>query len=320
MGERALITGGAGFIGFHLARALVARGFRVTLVDNFFRSAVDAELQGLLHDVDLVECDLTQPIAPHMLDGGYSQIYHLAAVVGVRYSNEIPHYVLRTNLLTTIHLLDWCVEHPDARVLFSSTSEVLDGSIRLGLASIPVRESVPFIIADPALPRASYALSKMAGELLCHHYARAYRFPVRVVRLYNVYGPRMGYDHVIPQLIQRIQDRQDPFVLYGADQTRAFCHVDDAVSAMIRLMELPSADPVVANVGNDQEEIRIRDLAQQLFAITAFSPTLRIRPAPRGSPDRRCPDLTTIRQLIDYQPTTPLAIGLRQTYAWYTQQ
>src|SRR5690242_14460122 len=109
MGGRALITGGTGFIGLHLAKALLARGTSVTLVDNFFRSQRDADLRAVLDYVDLIEYDLTQPIQDRDIADDYTQVYHLAAIVGVRHSNETPHYVLRTNLLATINVLDWCV-------------------------------------------------------------------------------------------------------------------------------------------------------------------------------------------------------------------
>jgi UDP-glucuronate decarboxylase len=317
MHEHILITGGSGFIGLHLARAIVARGGRVTLVDNFFRHAMDDALQALLPAVTLVEHDLTQPLPADRLGGGYTHVYHLAAIVGVRYSNEVPHQVLRTNLLSTINVLDWCARQPHIAVCFASTSEVYAGAVGLGQAAVPTAEATPLTIVDPMLPRASYAESKIAGEMLCLNYARAYTFPIRIMRYHNVYGPRMGYEHVIPQFIQRILEQQDPFAIYGAYQRRAFCYVDDAVEATLRLMALPNEEQLIVNIGNDQQEIQIKSLAAMLFAIAGVGPTLSIQPAPPGSPERRCPDLSSLRQLTGFTPQVDLEDGLRRTFEWY---
>lgn len=317
MDERVLITGGAGFIGLHLARALVARGVEVTLVDNFFRATQDHDLRALLPHVRLIEYDLTQPIDAEVVGSGYTQVYHLAAIVGVRYSNEVPRQVLRTNLLTTMNILDWCATQKQIQLCFASTSEVYAGAVSLGQVAIPTPETAPLTITDPSLPRWSYALSKITGELLCFNYARDYELPLRIVRYHNVYGPRMGYEHVIPQFIERVIQQRNPFPVYGALQSRAYCYVDDAVTATLQCMNAPITAPLVVNIGNDQEEIQSIDLAKKLFAITGFAPELELHPPSPGSPDRRCPDLMRLHQLTGYQPTVDLEQGLRQTYDWY---
>ncbi|GCE22073.1 NAD-dependent epimerase/dehydratase family protein [Dictyobacter kobayashii] len=134
MDERVLITGGAGFIGLQLAKALVAQGAQVTLVDNFSRGRNDQDLQEILHKVTLVELDLTQPIPENALRNDYTHIYHMAAVVGVHVSNQRPEFVLRTNVLATINVLDWCSRRNPVPLCFASTSEVYAGSVQLGLA------------------------------------------------------------------------------------------------------------------------------------------------------------------------------------------
>jgi UDP-glucuronate decarboxylase len=319
MAEKILITGGAGFIGLNLARALVAREAQVTLVDNFSRGALDADLQALLPHVHLIEYDLTKPICNGVIGNDYTQVYHLAAVVGVGTSNQAPHRVLRTNLLTMLNVLDWCAQLSKLVVCFASSSETYAGSIHCGQASIPTPETVPLTIAHPAIPRFSYAASKIIGELLFLNYGRAFGFTVRIVRYHNVYGPRMGYAHVVPQFVQRIVARQNPFNIYGAYQSRAFCYVDDAVEATIQLMELPTAEPLIVNVGNNREEIQIKDLAHKLFTIADFYPDLKINPPPPGSPERRCPNIDYLQRLTDYEPMVDLESGLRRTYHWYRQ-
>ena len=317
MPEPVLITGGAGFIGLHLARALLDRGTPVTLIDNFWRGRQDAELREVCERATLVEHDLTQPLPDDLPGGPFAQVYHLAAIVGVRYTTEVPHQVLRTNLLSTTHVLDWCARHTPRVVCLSSTSEVADGAGRVGLAELPLPEDLPFVVPDPAAPRASYGLSKMASELLLVHYARAYGFAARITRYHNVYGPRMGFEHVIPQFIARVVAGRDPFSIYGAYQSRAFCYVDDAVEATLRLAALEHTEPVVLNIGNDREELQIVELARRLFRIASCSPALDIQPPPPGSPDRRLPNLERLRQLTGFEPRVSLDEGLRRTFAWY---
>lgn len=318
MSERALITGGAGFIGIHLARVLLSRAAEVTLVDNFSRGVMDQELRALLNDVNLIECDLTNPLANDVLGDDYTQIYHLAAIVGVRSANEFPHRILRVNLLALINVLDWCVRTSSkASFCFASSSEVYAESVNLKQVPVPTPEAVPLMLTSPGLPRFSYGTSKATGEIICVNYARAFGFPLRIVRYHNVYGPRMGYDHVISEFIHRLFERQNPFSIYGAYQSRAFCYVSDAIEATIRLMSLPTAAPQIVNVGNDREETRISDLARMLFELANFYPEPLILPAPPGSPERRSPKLEHLRQLTSYEPSVDLRSGLKQTYDWY---
>jgi UDP-glucose 4-epimerase/UDP-glucuronate decarboxylase len=317
LAERVLITGGAGFIGSRIARRLVDSGVEVSLLDNLSRVTLDEELHGLLDRVCLIEHDLAEPIPDEILDQRHSRVYHMAAIVGAKRSAELPLRVLRTNLLATINVLDWCVRHPPDRVFFSSTSEVMDGALRVGLAEMPVSEDAPAVIPDLALPRSSYAISKQASEALVIHYSSAVGFIARIGRYHNVYGPRMGHDHVIPQFIDRILDRMDPFPMYGAYQSRAFCYVDDAVEATLQLMDVPGTEPLTVNVGNDAEQIKIIDMAERLFAVAGVSPVVDVYPPPAGSPESRLPDLRLLRELTGYEARFDLDTGLRKTYEWY---
>jgi UDP-glucose 4-epimerase/UDP-glucuronate decarboxylase len=313
--ERVLITGGAGFIGLHLARRLVHEGKHVMLLDDYSRGRVDEEFRRVSEHADVVEHDLTRPI-PKGLLGAVDTVYHLAAAVGVRQATERPDYVLRTNMLSTLHLLDWCRRNPPRAMFLSSTSEVADGAIRMGLSTLPSSEEVPFVLATPRSPRSSYALSKMVSESLLLYSADA--FPIRIGRYHNVYGPRMGAAHVIPQFIERLHGGEQPFVIYGAQQSRAFCYVDDAVAATIALTRLEAPEPIVVNIGNDTEEIRAIDLAERLFDLAGRHPEVLMVDPPPGSPERRRPELTRLRRLVDFRPDVSLDAGLKATFDWYT--
>jgi UDP-glucose 4-epimerase/UDP-glucuronate decarboxylase len=318
MADRVLITGGAGFIGAHLGRRLVREGCDVTLLDDLSRGAMDEELAGLSRAARLVRHDLTQPIPHGLLPGDFDVVYHLAAVVGVRRALDDPTGVLRTNVQATVHVLDYCDRNQPGAVFLSSTSEVGDGAAQLGLAGLPTAEDAPFALARLHHPRASYALSKAVSEAMLH--ARADRFRVRIGRYYNVFGPRMGSAHVIPQFIERLGSGVDPFPVYGGDQRRAFCYVDDAVEATVRLAALPSQGPVVANIGNDREEITMFQLAYRLMDMTGARRTVSAMPPPSASPARRLPDLRTLRTLLPSLPVTDLDTGLGEVLRWYRQR
>ncbi|MEV4315577.1 NAD-dependent epimerase/dehydratase family protein [Actinocrispum sp. NPDC049592] len=316
MAERVLITGGGGFVGHHLAARLLAAGAEVVILDDFSRGRPDSDFERLRQHAQVVEHDLRLPIPAGLLAGCFDGVYHLAAVVGVQRTIGDPVHVLRTNVLSTLNLLDFCSSRPPGMLFFSSTSEVADGAVAAGLSGLPAPEGVPYVATDPWAPRTSYSLSKVTGELLVMQHAKD--FPVRIGRYHNVYGPRMGNSHVIPQFLRRALDGVDPFPIYGADQTRAYCYVADAVSATIAAATCAAAQ-VVVNIGNDTEEITARDLAARVFSVVGVDPRVEVHAPPPGSPDRRLPDLTALRALTGYQPRVSLDEGLRLTSSWYAR-
>lgn len=316
--KRILITGGAGFIGYHLACALAADPAQeVWLIDNLQRGQLDADLQALIARPNVVfqNADLTRPESLSDLPRDMAEIYHLAAMVGVKHCMQQPGKVLQTNLQMTQNLIAWASRCDFPRLLFASTSEIYAGGYSSGILPVPTPEDIPICIEDLRNPRFSYAVSKIAGEQLIRFLApEAYDF--KIVRFHNIYGPRMGFAHVIPEVLRRIQAGETPFQAYGAEQTRAFCYVTDAVAQLQAVMQHSgNADPVF-HLGNASEEIQILDLLQKLFALSDYSAPLVIQPAPPGSVDRRCPDLSRLLQI--WQPHwTPLDEGLALTRAWY---
>ncbi|WP_229398000.1 NAD-dependent epimerase/dehydratase family protein [Micromonospora okii] len=313
----ALVLGGAGFVGLHLTERLLADGHRVTVVDDFSRGRDDARLGALRSDpgVDVVSADLTRADAWACLPRGCDQVYLLAAVVGVRNVEADPSRVIRVNTLTALHLLDWVA--PGDRVFFSSTSEVYAGGVDAGVVPVPTGEDVPVMITDVTAPRFSYAVSKLLGEAALAHAARAGRCAAVIGRFHNVYGPRMGADHVIPEMALRALDGEDPFRVWGADQYRAFCYVDDAVEAMVRLMSTPAAVGDIVHIGDDSEQTNIADLAKLVLRVAGVSAAIAPMPAPPGSVGRRCPDLGKLRRLTGFEPAVSLEEGVRRTFDWY---
>jgi UDP-glucuronate decarboxylase len=317
---RILVLGGAGFIGHHLASRLAGEGHALTLVDDFSRGQADAALAALRARPSVVfhRADLTRTGALDALPRDWEQVYMLAAMVGVRNVERDPARVVRVNTLALLNVLEWLPGRGET-LFFSSTSEAYAGGVSNGTVPVPTPEDVPLSVPDPAAPRWAYAASKILGEVAVLHEARARNLRAVVGRFHNVYGPRMGADHVIPELALRALRREDPFALYGAEQRRAFCHVADAVEAMIRLVGTEAAWGRVVNIGNDAEETRIGDLARLILDGAGFAPALEHRPAPPGSVARRCPDLSRLRALTGYQPKVSLAAGVRETFDWYRQ-
>lgn len=315
-----LITGGAGFIGYHLAKCLSKQNHTVTICDNFLTGKLDNELQDLLEkhsNCELVNCDLTNKEELKKLGGSYNYVYHLAALVGVEYATEVPEKVLRDNILSTINILDWFLESESERILFSSSCETYSASIEHYILPIPTPEDVPLIIDDAFNPRYSYKASKILGELLFINYARAHNIHMSIMRYHNVYGPRMGFKHVIPELSMRILNRENPCKLYSPNQSRAFCYVEDVVEATIKVAESEKASSEIINIGHDAEEISMSDLALKLFKIAGFFPAIKPLPPPPGSPDRRCPNIDKLRSMTRFEPKVSLDEGLRRTFQWY---
>jgi UDP-glucose 4-epimerase len=315
---KAVITGGAGFIGVHLARAMLERGWRVDLVDNFARGVQDPDLDSLQASgsARLLERDLLAPDAFVGFDDDYEYVVHLAAIVGVSHVVGRPYDVLADNVLMTSHAISWARHQPRLqRFLFASTSEVYSGTLAHAGGPVPTPEAVPVTLPDVSEPRTSYLLSKIYGEAMCHHAG----VPFTIFRPHNVYGPRMGLSHVIPELLQRADAAADgeSLEVFSVDHRRTFCYVEDAVEMILRAAQSPLAAGETLNIGNDAPEVTIGELA--LLVVKTVGKSLEIVPLlpTPGSPPRRCPDMTKTSALTDYRPTVSLDRGIERTYDWY---
>ena len=327
---RTVITGGAGFIGLALAQRLAdlaGASDEIILVDPLYRHGKRTELDRLLTDsrVRLVQADLSLASSLDGVPVPVDRVYHLAARVGVGPVTAAPAQVLKINTLSTLHVFDWFAAQASAvgRLVFASTSEVYSGADSHGFGlPVPTPEGVPAVISDLDNPRFSYALSKMWGEAYAKYLATNTTAHFAIVRFHNVYGPGMGYDHVIPQIIQRIRAREEPFRVIGAEQTRSFCWIGDAVESAHRIAESSGlASGMVVHVGNQNGEVEIGRLYEMLFELCGWTPPAKaIENAPAGSVSRRCPDVGRLRSLTGYEPSTPLREGLERTVRWYLEK
>ncbi len=316
-----VITGGAGFIGFHLACYHAELGDKVILLDNFFKSEGnrDDELDELLtnENVKIFQVDLKKPITNVGVSGNIDIVYHLAAINGTRLFYEIPYEVCRDNLLLTLNLLNWLENYKTGRILYSSSSEVYAGADKFNLLKIPTDEHVPVIFPQPTDVRFSYGTSKFMGEFLCIYFGKKFNVPASVIRYHNIYGPRMGDKHVIPEFALRLKEGENPFRIYGGNETRAFCYVDDAVKATHMVATEPKCADEVVHIGNSKEETTINDLAMLMMDIFGEKHELQECGGRSGSVSRRCPDTSKLKKLTGFEAQINLREGVTRTMDWY---
>jgi nucleoside-diphosphate-sugar epimerase len=245
-------------------------------------------------------------------------------VNGTKHFYTIPHEVLRVNVLSLVYMLEWFKEkNKNGKFCFTSSNEAYAGGLNaFGVLPIPTPENVPLVVEDTYNPRWSYGGSKLIGELFVINYARAYNLRGCIVRPHNFYGPRAGWDHVVPEFSVRIADRVDPFILYGDSETRTFCYIDDGVRAMNMLMDSSETDkqPIGTFHIGDNNETTIGNLAEALFEIAGWKPkNITVQKAPVGSVKRRVADTTRIENAVGWKPHVSLRDGLAKTYAWYAE-
>jgi UDP-glucose 4-epimerase len=320
-----LITGGAGFIGSHLAEALLARGHHVTIIDDLstgslanvqhligherFRFAIETIGNEMVLDRLVSECDV---------------IFHLAAAVGVQLIIQNPVHTIETNVMGTEAVLKAALRYR-ARVLVASTSEVYGKSER-----VPYSEDDDVVLGPTVRNRWAYAASKMVDEFLALAYHREHGLPVTIFRLFNTVGPRQTgqYGMVVPRFVQQALAGQ-PLTVYGDGmQTRCFCNVLDSVQAIAGLAAADEAVGQVFNVGST-EEVTILELARRALTLAAGGDDAgwrdRVTLVPyaqayaTGFEDmvRRVPDISKIRHAIGWHPTIPLDETLRQVIEFY---
>ena len=319
--RRALITGGAGFIGGHLSRRLLADGWSIDLVDNMSRGVQDAELTELLEhpNFELRIADLREPDALDDVGDDYSLIIHMAALLGVQNVLDRPFAVLRENVSMLERLLDVGARQRQLdRFVFPSTSEVYVGTQQFFELPIPSPESTPLAVSALDHPRTSYMLSKIYGEALVH----ASGLPFTIIRPHNFYGPRMGLSHVIPQLLQRIHDAADgdELTVYSIDHMRTFCHIDDAVEFVVRLIDTDAGAGGTFNIGTQAPEVTMGQLAELLCGVVGRDLRIVAGETAPGSPYRRCPDMTQTIRVSGYEPQVTLETGTTRVYDWYRER
>lgn len=306
MPRTTLITGGAGFLGSHLCDRMIADGHDVLCVDNFYTGSKDNIRHLLGHKrFELLRHDVWLPLYVEV-----DRIYNLACPASpVHYQND-PSSTTKTSVLGAINMLG-LAKRKRARILQASTSEVYgDPQVH------PQREDY-WGHVNPIGPRACYDEGKRCAETLFFDYHRQSAVDIRVVRIFNTYGPRMHPNdgRVVSNFIVQAL-RGEPITLYGdGQQTRSFCYVDDLIDGMVRMMnQTQEIGPM--NLGNPAE-FTIRELAELVLRLTESKSELVFRPLPADDPVRRQPDIAKARAALEWEPTVSLHDGLKETIAYF---
>jgi nucleoside-diphosphate-sugar epimerase len=317
--SRILVTGGGGFIGSALVARLVRAGHEVRVLDDFSRGARHrlAEVAG---EVECIAGDVRSTDTVVQAAAGVEEIHHLAYINGTQFFYSAPDLVLDVAVRGMINVIDACRTHCVHTLLLASSSEVYQTPTRT-----PTDETAPLVVPDPLNPRFSYGGGKIISELMAINYGRKDLERVLIFRPHNVYGPDMGFEHVIPQFCRRLHDAAQarpkgriPFQIQGdGSQTRSFCHVDDLVDGVM-IMRERGEHLGIYHIGTT-EEISIAELAQRIATHAGHEIELISGPAPAGGTQRRCPDVTKLAAL-GYAPRVPLAKGLPPTVNWYFSQ
>jgi UDP-glucuronate decarboxylase len=301
-----LITGGAGFIGSHLCERLIASGEEVLCLDNFYTGSKD-NIRHLLHrpNFELIRHDIWLPIYVEV-----DRIYNLACPASPVHYQTDPVSTTKTSVLGAINMLG-LAKRRRARILQASTSEVY-GDPQLH----PQPESY-WGHVNPIGPRACYDEGKRCAETLFFDYHRQNNVDIRVVRIFNTYGPRMHPrdGRVVSNFIVQALSNE-PISLYGdGSQTRSFCYVDDMVSGILAMMS-QSSEIGPLNLGNPVE-FSIRELAETVLRLTGSRSEIVFRPLPEDDPVRRQPDIARARTALGWEPTVGLEDGLKETIAYF---
>jgi UDP-glucose 4-epimerase len=319
---RALITGGAGFIGSHLADALLAAGHQVLILDNLSTGSIDnishlKHRAGFEYFVDSVD---NEPLLAELIDRS-DVVFHFAAAVGVKLIVEQPVHTIETN----VHGTEVVLKHANKKkklVVIASTSEVYGKS-----EDVPFREDSDLVLGATPKHRWAYACSKAIDEFLALAYWKERKLPVIIVRFFNTVGPRQTgrYGMVIPNFVRQAL-AGEPITVFGdGTQSRSFTHVADVVDALIKLVAEPAAIGQVINIGNTQE-VTIRDLAERVRRQVQSSSPIKYVPYDEayesGFEDmpRRVPDLTKIRAMIGYEPQYGLDDILEQVVEYFRRK
>jgi nucleoside-diphosphate-sugar epimerase len=314
--RRILVTGGSGFIGSALVKALLRAGETVRVFDDNSRGAL-RRLQEVEKDIDFVSGDIRDAAAVDAAMRGIDEVHHLAFVNGTATFYSAPDLVLDVGVKGIVNVIDACRRQRVARLVLASSSEVYQSP-----PQVPTDERVPLVVPDPLNPRLSYGAGKIISEMMVINHGRKHFERVLIFRPHNVYGPDMGFDHVIPQFAVRLKRAMAehangalPFPIQGSGaETRSFCHVDDLVAGVL-VMRAKGEHLGIYHIGTT-EEVSIADLARRMARIAGREIVLAPSAALAGSTPRRCPDISKLAAL-GYRPRVALDQGLPQTLEWY---
>jgi UDP-glucuronate decarboxylase len=307
--RRVLISGGSGFLGSHLSERLLELGCQVLCVDNFFTGARRniEHLLGHKH-FELLRHDITHPLFVEV-----DEIFNLACPASPIHYQKDPVQTTKTSVIGAINMLG-LAKRLKIKILQASTSEVY------GDPAVHPQHETYWGHVNPIGPRSCYDEGKRCAETLFFDYWRQHRLPIKVVRIFNTYGPRTHPNdgRVVSSFIVQALRNQDITVFGDGEQTRSFCYVDDLIRGLISMMETPPETIGPINLGNP-DEFTMRELAELILALTGSRSKIVHRPLPQDDPRQRKPDISEAERLLGWRPITPLQEGLAKTIPYFEQ-
>lgn len=313
--KRYLVSGGAGFIGSAIVDKLAQKNL-VRIFDNEFRGS-DKKLSQK-KNVEYIKGDIRDFRAVVAATKNIDAIIHLAYINGTKYFYEKPDLVLDVGVTGMLNVLNAAKQNKVKELYLASSSEVYQTP-----PVIPTPETVPFSIPDPLNPRYSYGGGKIISELMSIHMGGTFLRKVVIFRPHNVYGPQMGYEHVVPELLSKLvklkrKSKTVTLPIQGnGKSTRSFIYIEDFTDAVMLLLE-KGKNKTIYNIGTE-EEVSIKQLVGILSKVTDTAINIRTTKQPEGGTQRRCPDTTKIRKL-GFTPKTSFHEGLKKTYLWYNNE
>ncbi len=312
--RKILLTGGAGFIGFNLCTALIKKKMKVTILDNFTRKNKDNFFKKMVKNksVKFINLDIKKKI--RLKNENPDLIFHLAGSLGVKNISTKPFLTAKNNIISNISLVDFALSlKKKPKIILFSTSEVYSPLIEKKIYKSPFSVENDLVIKKEIIPRDSYYLSKILNEKILQLSGLNYV----ILRPHNIYGPRMGYRHVIPELFSRISKSQKEIKIYSPNHTRAFCYIDDAIKQIIKVSFNKRYENQIYNIGNMREETKIFDLAKKIQSYVKNDSRILKGPNTPGSPKKRRPDMRKTLNLFNNFNFTNLDKGLQITLDWY---
>lgn len=315
--KKYLVTGGTGFIGSALAKRLVKEGYNVRVLDNDIRGAAE-RLKDVKDKIELVKADIRNLGEVQKACKNVDSVIHLAYINGTEYFYKMPELVLEVAVKGMMNILDSCIRENVKELVLASSSEVYQSPPK-----VPTDETAPLIVPDPLNPRYSYGGGKIICELLAINYGRKYFDRTMIFRPHNVYGPDMGWEHVIPQFILRMKElsrnkgKEINFPIQGTGkETRAFVFIDDFIDGLM----------IVLKKGKNLETYHIGTMEEKSIGNVAieigkyFGKEVELKPGEgaKGSTKRRCPDISKLMS-IGYNPKVSFEKGLKLTADWYNK-
>lgn len=314
--KKVIVTGGGGFIGAYLVKRLVKDGWKVEVIDTMVRGDA-TRLKPVIDDIKIHNIDIRSEEKVLQAIKGSDLVIHLAAINGTENFYSKPDLVLDVGIRGALAVVNACFKSGITDLIIASSAEVYQTP-----SVIPTPEDVALTLPNSLNPRYSYGGSKIISELIALNYHKQHFQKLQIFRPHNIYGPDMGWKHVIPQFIcQAINSIKSSnmgkvkFNIQGdGNETRSFCYVDDVVDGIIRMYEYGSHREIY-HIGNNQE-ISIRDLVEKISLLTGYELVIQTSSKAEGGTKRRCPNIKKINS-IGYQPKIDIDTGLKRTFEWY---